>query len=216
MGPLGADLRVRHQVLGFRRVRVCLSFFLFAPRVSLSIYLCICHESARGTRARSPAGITVQSREKAGRGLCPVLVATTPGRFRGRVKRALRGRRHRELTSQHAWRASTLTTTTGRLVEAVATVRQGRRRWHQMLTIRRKAPARSLFVAHLRCQTTTTRSTMRSFRTSSNRTRRRASRHPEPGAAGQRRLELMHIAAGRGVAATQALVEEHRRDRKQH
>ena len=108
---------------------VFLSFFCSARfSIYLSIYLP--RERARhtATRARSPAGITVQSREKAGRGLCPVLVATTPGRFRGRVKRALRGRRHRELTSQHAWRASTLTTTTGRLVEAVATVRQGRRR----------------------------------------------------------------------------------------
>ena len=55
MGPLGADLRVRHQVLGFRRVRVCLSFFLLLRAfLYLSIYP-ICHESARGTRPHARA-----------------------------------------------------------------------------------------------------------------------------------------------------------------
>ena len=169
---------------------------------------------ANTARDRPPPGphaarrywrLPVQRRE-AGRGLCPVLVATTSSRLRGRAKRAARGRPHRELTSQHAWRALTLTT--GRLVEAPATVRRGRRR-HQLLAIGRKAkaPARLLFSAYL--QTMTRRSMMRSCGRS---TRRRASRHPGLGAAGQRRRETMRVGPGRGVAATQALLEERRRD----
>tara|TARA_B100000780_G_scaffold223016_1_gene162121 strand:+ start:349 stop:525 length:177 start_codon:yes stop_codon:yes gene_type:complete len=56
---------------------------------------------------------------------------------------------------------------------------------------------------------------MRSLRTSSIRMRRRVSRHPEPGAVGKGSHELMRVVAERGAAATQALLEERRRDRKQ-